>query len=58
MDASVKAGFGLRVAGFELKALKAETEMEIRNLHLETYLLWPTLPESRPSINFGGMNIS
>jgi hypothetical protein len=29
MDASVKAGFGLRVSSFELKALKAETEMEI-----------------------------
>jgi hypothetical protein len=57
MDASVKAGFWLRVSSFELEALKAEPEMEIRNLHLETYLLLPTLPESRPSINFGGINI-
>jgi hypothetical protein len=54
----VKAGFGLRVSSFELKALKPEPEMETRNLHLETYLLLPTLPESRPSINFGGINIS
>jgi hypothetical protein len=58
MEASGKASLGLRVSSFELIALQAEPEMEICNPRFETLLLPPTLPESPPSSNFGGINIS